>query len=71
MAGQIEPAVGNLLATAISQAVRTPLHSLLGFLELLGTIELNAEAGPWYARPAPAGRPCYWPATASPPSSRC
>lgn len=43
MTGQIEPAVGNLVATAIGQAVRTPLHSLLGFLELLGTTELSDE----------------------------
>ena len=54
MAGRIEPAVGNLLATAIGQAVRTPLHSLLGFLELLGTIELNAE-GRSLVREARAG----------------
>jgi CheY-like chemotaxis protein len=54
MTGQIEPAVGNLVATAISQAVRTPLHSLLGFLELLGTTELSDE-GRSLVREARAG----------------
>jgi CheY-like chemotaxis protein len=54
MTGQIEPAVGNLLATAIGQAVRTPLHSLLGFLELLGTTDLDDE-GRSLVREARAG----------------
>jgi CheY-like chemotaxis protein len=54
MPGHIEPAVGNLLATAIGQAVRTPLHALLGFLELLGTTELSDE-GRSLVREARAG----------------
>ncbi|WP_157437371.1 response regulator [Actinoplanes subtropicus] len=54
MTGQIEPAVGSLLATAIGQAVRTPLHSLLGFLELLGTTDLDDE-GRSLVREARAG----------------
>ena len=45
MTAQIEPAVGSLLATAIGQAVRTPLHSLLGFLELLGLHPVLAPHG--------------------------
>ncbi len=54
MTRQIEPAVGNLVATAIGQAVRTPLHSLLGFLELLGTTDLSDE-GRSLVREARAG----------------
>jgi len=40
----VPPVVGRLLVTAVSHGVRTPLHSLLGFLELLGTSDLNEEA---------------------------
>jgi CheY-like chemotaxis protein len=43
MSGQLEPALGNLLVAAVGQAVRTPLHSLLGFLELLSTTDLTDE----------------------------
>jgi CheY-like chemotaxis protein len=37
-------AVGRLLANAVGHGLRTPLHSLLGFLELLSGTELDGEA---------------------------
>jgi CheY-like chemotaxis protein len=37
-------AVGRLLANAVSHGLRTQLHSLLGFLELLSGTELDGEA---------------------------
>lgn len=37
------PLFGRSLEQALSQAVRTPLHSLLGFLELLGMSDLDAD----------------------------
>jgi CheY-like chemotaxis protein/anti-sigma regulatory factor (Ser/Thr protein kinase) len=40
----VETGVGRLLVTAVSHGVRTPLHSLLGFLELLATTDLDGEA---------------------------
>ena len=36
--------VARLLIAAVSRGVRTPLHSLLGFLELLATTDLDDEA---------------------------
>jgi signal transduction histidine kinase len=35
--------IRRLLASAISYGVRTPLHALLGFLELLATTNLDAD----------------------------
>ncbi|HET9516177.1 MAG TPA: hypothetical protein VFO77_00475 [Actinoplanes sp.] len=43
MTRQIDPAAGTIIASAISQSVRTPLHSMLGFLELLSASELSAQ----------------------------
>lgn len=40
----IDPAIGRLITAVVSRGIRTPLHSLLGFLELLATTELNDEA---------------------------
>jgi CheY-like chemotaxis protein len=40
----VDAAVGRLLVGAVSHGVRTPLHSLLGFLELLATTDLDTEA---------------------------
>lgn len=42
-ARQVDPAVGRSLERALSQAVRTPLHSLLGFLELLAMSDLDDD----------------------------
>ncbi|SDQ87882.1 response regulator [Quadrisphaera sp. DSM 44207] len=39
----LDPALGDLLAQSLSRGVRTPLHSLLGFLELLATSGVDAE----------------------------
>jgi CheY-like chemotaxis protein len=44
MTGHIQPAAGSLLTTAIGQAVRTPLHTLLGFLQLLDMSGLDDES---------------------------
>jgi CheY-like chemotaxis protein/HPt (histidine-containing phosphotransfer) domain-containing protein len=41
---EINADVARLLMAAVSQGVRTPLHSLLGFLELLATTDLEDEA---------------------------
>jgi len=41
---EIDADVARLLMAAVSQGVRTPLHSLLGFLELLATTDLDDEA---------------------------
>jgi len=40
----VDATVGRLLVGAVSHGVRTPLHSLLGFLELLATTDLDPEA---------------------------
>lgn len=40
---EINAEVARLLMAAVSHGVRTPLHSLLGFLELLGTADLDDE----------------------------
>jgi CheY-like chemotaxis protein len=39
----LEPELGRLLEGGLSRAVRTPLHSLLGFLELLAMSDVDAE----------------------------
>jgi CheY-like chemotaxis protein/two-component sensor histidine kinase/HPt (histidine-containing phosphotransfer) domain-containing protein len=39
----VDPALGRSLEQALSQAVRTPLHSLLGFMELLAMSDLDDE----------------------------
>jgi len=41
---EINADVARVLVAAVSHGVRTPLHSLLGFLELLDTIDLDDEA---------------------------
>jgi CheY-like chemotaxis protein/HPt (histidine-containing phosphotransfer) domain-containing protein len=41
---EIDADVAVLLTAAVGRGVRTPLHSLLGFLELLATIELDDES---------------------------
>ncbi|RSM54651.1 hypothetical protein DMB66_37550 [Actinoplanes sp. ATCC 53533] len=41
---EINADVARVLIAAVSHGVRTPLHSLLGFLELLGTTDLDDEA---------------------------
>ena len=41
---EINADVARVLVAAVSLGVRTPLHSLLGFLELLDTIDLDDEA---------------------------
>lgn len=41
---EINAEVARALIAAVSHGVRTPLHSLLGFLELLGTTDLDDEA---------------------------
>jgi CheY-like chemotaxis protein/HPt (histidine-containing phosphotransfer) domain-containing protein len=40
---EINAEVARLLMAAVSHGVRTPLHSLLGFLELLATTDLDDE----------------------------
>ena len=40
---EINADVARILASAVSHGVRTPLHSLLGFLELLATTDLDDE----------------------------
>jgi CheY-like chemotaxis protein/anti-sigma regulatory factor (Ser/Thr protein kinase) len=40
----IDPAIGRLITAVVSRGIRTPLHSLLGFLELLATTSLDDEA---------------------------
>ena len=39
----LEPELGRLIEGGLSRAVRTPLHSLLGFLELLAMSDVDAE----------------------------
>ena len=39
----LEPELGRLLEGGLSRAVRTPLHSLLGFLELLAMSDVDAD----------------------------
>lgn len=39
----LEPEIGQLLEGGLSRAVRTPLHSLLGFLELLAMSDVDAD----------------------------
>jgi CheY-like chemotaxis protein/anti-sigma regulatory factor (Ser/Thr protein kinase) len=41
---EIDTDMARLLMAAVSHGVRTPLHSLLGFLELLETTDLDNEA---------------------------
>ena len=41
---EINADVARVLISAVSHGVRTPLHSLLGFLELLATTDLDDEA---------------------------
>lgn len=41
---EIDAEVARVLIAAVSHGVRTPLHSLLGFLELLATSDLDDEA---------------------------
>ena len=41
--GRPDPRLGRLLERVLSQAVRTPLHSLLGFLELLAMSDLDVD----------------------------
>jgi CheY-like chemotaxis protein len=40
---EVNPDVARLLTATVSHGVRTPLHSLLGFLELLATTDLDDE----------------------------
>lgn len=52
---EINAEVARALIAAVSHGVRTPLHSLLGFLELLATADLDDEAHSIVAEARAAG----------------